>query len=118
MLASAEPQLVEGLLLLSYPLHPPKKPAELRTKHFSSLHTPTLFVHGTRDGFGTISEMQSALSLMPAQSDLLPITGAGHELLTKGNRETLTEEVMSRFLTVFADSTHSKPDDSTQENQR
>lgn len=118
MLASAEPQLVESLLLLSYPLHPPKKPEQMRTRHFPSLHTPALFVHGTRDGFGTIQEMQSALSLIPAQTDLLPITGAGHELLTKSNRETLTQEVMAKFLSGFTARTHSKADDHTQESQR
>jgi hypothetical protein len=105
MLASAEPRLVESLLLLSYPLHPPKKPAELRTKHFPSLHTPALFVHGARDGFGTIAEIQSALSLIPVRTELLPITGAGHELLTKSNREALIEEIVSRFLSGFAPST-------------
>ena len=106
MLASVEPRLVEGLLLLSYPLHPPKKPAELRTKHFPSLQVPALFVHGSRDGFGTIAEMQSALSLIPARTDLLPITGAGHELLTKSNRESLIEQVTSRFISSFASFIH------------
>jgi uncharacterized protein len=97
MLAADEPQLVEGLLLLSYPLHPPKKPAELRTEHFPFLQAPALFVHGTRDRFGEISEMQSALRLIPALTELLPITGAGHELLTKSNREDLIKLVTSRF---------------------
>jgi uncharacterized protein len=106
MLAAAEPQLVECLLLLSYPLHPPKKPAELRTKHFPSLQVPALFVHGTRDGFGTISEMQSAMSLIPARTELLPMTGAGHELLTKNNRDALIEAVTSRFMSGFAACTH------------
>lgn len=102
MLAAAEPRLVESLLLLSYPLHPPKRPAELRTKHFPSLKIPAFFVHGARDGFGTIPEMQSALSLIPARTELLPISGAGHELLTQNNRATLFEEVMSGFLSWFA----------------
>ena len=102
MLAASEPRLVESLLLLSYPLHPPKKPAELRTKHFPSLQTPALFVHGMRDGFGTITEMQSALSLIPARTELLPISGAGHELLTKGNRKALIEAVVSRFIAGFS----------------
>jgi predicted alpha/beta-hydrolase family hydrolase len=106
MLAAADPQLVEGLLLLSYPLHPPKKPAELRTKHFSSLLIPALFIHGAGDGFGTIAEMQSALSLIPARTELLPIDGAGHELLTKRNREELIEQVTSRFMSMFAAITH------------
>jgi uncharacterized protein len=112
MLAAAEPGLVESLLLLSYPLHPPKNPAELRTKHFPSLQIPALFVHGTRDGFGTISEMQSVLSLIPARTHLLPIIGAGHELLTKSNREALIEEVTSSFKTRFATFPHAMPDDS------
>jgi hypothetical protein len=102
ILAAAEPQLIESLLLLSYPLHPPKKPADLRTKHFPSLHVPAQFVHGTRDGFGTISEMQSALSLIPARTELLSITGAGHELLTKSNRASLVKEVTSTFTSGFA----------------
>jgi uncharacterized protein len=98
MLAAVEPQLVQTLLLLSYPLHPPRKPAEQRTQHFSSLQVPALFVHGARDGFGTISEMEAALSLIPARTELLPIPGAGHELLTKSNREALIKEVVSRFM--------------------
>jgi predicted alpha/beta-hydrolase family hydrolase len=61
MLVAEEPDLVDGLLLLSYPLHPPKSPADLRTKHFPKLMTPAFFVHGTHDPFGTIAEMQSAL---------------------------------------------------------
>lgn len=97
MLAAANPQLVNGLLLLSYPLHPPKKPMELRTLHFPSLQVPALFVHGARDGFGTISEMESALRLIPAQTELVPIPGAGHELISKGNREDFVEQVRSRF---------------------
>ena len=102
MLAATEPRLVDGLLLLSYPLHPPAKPADLRTQHFPYLQVPALFVHGMRDGFGTIAEMESALNLIPARTDLLPIPGAGHELLTKTNRDALLEEVVARFLSGFA----------------
>jgi uncharacterized protein len=98
MLAAVEPQLVQSLLLLSYPLHPPMKPEEMRTKHFSSLQVPALFVHGMRDAFGTISEMQTALRLIPARTELAPISGAGHELLTRSNREALIHEVRSRFM--------------------
>jgi predicted alpha/beta-hydrolase family hydrolase len=98
MLAAGEPKLVENLLLLSYPLHPPKEPAKLRIEHLPSLQVPALFVHGTRDGFGAISEMERALALIPAPSELLPVECAGHELLTKSNREELIEQVTSRFL--------------------
>src|SRR5271170_3173510 len=80
ILSAAEPGLVDRLLLLSYPLHPPQRPSELRTAHFSDLKTPALFVHGTLDGFGSIDELVVALKLIPARAELLPISGAGHEL--------------------------------------
>jgi hypothetical protein len=99
MLAADEPCLVERLLLLSYPLHPPKRPEELRTKHFPALQTPALFVHGTTDGFGSISEMESALKLIPARTELLPISGAGHELMTNRNSDELPQRIVQKFLT-------------------
>jgi predicted alpha/beta-hydrolase family hydrolase len=80
MLAAEKPDVAAGLLALSYPLHPPAKPDQLRTAHFPALRTPTLFVHGTKDGFGGIDEMRIALALIPAHTELLTIAGAGHDL--------------------------------------
>ena len=97
MLSAAEPDLVDRLLLLSYPLHPPQRPSELRTGHFPDLKTPAMFVHGTRDGFGSIDELVAALTLIPARTELLPITGAGHELVTKGNRDEVPKMVVEAF---------------------
>jgi predicted alpha/beta-hydrolase family hydrolase len=98
MLAADQPGLVEGLLLLSYPLHPPQRPTELRTKHLPHLQTPALFVHGTQDGFGSIGEIEAAMRLIPAHSDLLPIAAVGHELITKRNRADLPRQVAEKFL--------------------
>jgi predicted alpha/beta-hydrolase family hydrolase len=97
MLAAADPGLVDALLLLSYPLHPPKRPQQMRTQHFSELRTPALFVSGVRDGFGTIAELEAALELIPTRTELLPIQAAGHELITKRNREELPRAVVERF---------------------
>jgi predicted alpha/beta-hydrolase family hydrolase len=102
MLAATEPGLVDRLLLLSYPLHPPQRPGELRTAHFPRLQVPALFVHGTRDGFGSIDEIAAALKLIPARTELLPVTGAGHELLTKQNRDELAKIIVETFR-QFAD---------------
>ena len=98
MLAADEPGLVNALLLLSYPLHPPKRPDQLRTQHFPSLRTPALFVSGVRDGFGTIPEMQAALRLVSARTGLSPVQAAGHELITKRNRDELPRKVVGEFL--------------------
>lgn len=98
ILAATDTGLVDRLLLLSYPLHPPQRPNELRTAHFPRLQTPALFVHGTRDGFGSIEEITAALKLIPAQTELLPVTNAGHELATKQNRNQLAQRVADKFL--------------------
>ena len=80
MLVADDPSVADALLLLSYPLHPPRKPAELRTAHFASLRTPVLFVHGTRDPFGSPAEMAEAVKDIPATVRLLLIDKAGHDL--------------------------------------
>ena len=80
MLLAEQPSLAAGLLLLSYPLHPPGKPERLRTEHFPRLSIPALFVHGTADPFGSIAELRAAVSLIPASTQLIPIEPAGHDL--------------------------------------
>jgi hypothetical protein len=80
MLAADEPEVVAGLLLFSYPLHPPGKPERLRTEHFPRLRTPAVFVQGTADPFGSIAEVEAAITTIPAATTLLPIEKAGHDL--------------------------------------
>jgi predicted alpha/beta-hydrolase family hydrolase len=101
--AAESQKLAAGLLLLSYPLHPPRKPEQLRTQHFFHLQTPALFVQGTRDPFGSIVEIEQALKLIPAKTKLLTVEGAGHDLGFKGKakRGELTEKVLEEFQTFF-----------------
>src|SRR5262249_13500730 len=80
MLAAEEPDLAAALLLLSYPLHPPKKPDRLRIEHLPRPRTRAVFVSGTADAFGTIAELEAAIALMPAKTRLIRIEGAGHDL--------------------------------------
>lgn len=81
MLVSEQPDLVDGLLLLSYPLHAPGKPDRLRTAHFPSIRKPALFVQGTKDPFGSPAELADAMKLISAPSRQAIVEGAGHELL-------------------------------------
>ena len=98
-LSEKEPDLVAGLLLLSYPLHPPRKPDQQRTQHLPDLHTPALFVSGTRDPFGSIAEIERAIKMIPAKTKLLPIEGAGHDLGFKGKtmKDGLPALIFSEF---------------------
>ena len=96
MLAAETPGLVDRLLLLSYPLHAPGKPEQLRTAHFPTLHTPTLFVHGSKDPFGSIAELKGAIGLIPAPARLLEIEGVGHDL--GRNHAAVASRIASAFL--------------------
>ena len=81
MIAAERPGLADGLLLLSYPLHPPSKPEQPRTAFFPEWRTPALFVHGTRDPFGTHRGIaQRDRTDSRANVDLLAVEGAGHDL--------------------------------------
>jgi predicted alpha/beta-hydrolase family hydrolase len=103
MLCAEEPELVAGLLLCSYPLHPPHKPEQLRTQHLTSLRTPTLVVQGTRDPFGSIGEIEQALKLINAKTKLVSVEGAGHDLGFKGKakRDSLPREILAEFEKHF-----------------
>lgn len=101
LLVAVEPSLVKGLLLLSYPLHPPGRPAQLRTAHFPQLQVPCLFISGTRDAFGSIEELQAALKFIPSKAKLVTVDGAAHGLWQKSNRESLPDTVATDFHSFF-----------------
>lgn len=96
-------ELVAGLLLLSYPLHPPRKPEQLRIQHLPSLRTPSLFVQGTRDPFGSVEEITNALQLIPAKTELMKVEGAGHDLGFKGKAKAveLPASILAKFQRMF-----------------
>ena len=94
--------MAAGLLLLSYPLHPPGRPEQLRTAHFPSLRTPVLFVSGTKDAFGSIEELQGAIKLIPARTKLFAIEGAPHGLSQKAQRDQVPELVLREFRSFFS----------------
>jgi predicted alpha/beta-hydrolase family hydrolase len=104
VLSKEEPDFVPALLLLSYPLHPPRKPEQQRTQHLPDLRTPTLFVHGTRDPFASIAELQQALKMIPATTKLMVVEGAGHDLGFKGKMKKpgLPELILSEFTQLLS----------------
>ncbi len=89
MLAAEDPHVADGLLLLSYPLHPPNRPEQLRTAHFPKIQIPALFVHGTRDPFGTSEELRTAITEISARASIHTLEGAGHPLKPQAAREVV-----------------------------
>ena len=83
-----------GLILLSYPLHPPGKPDKLRTEHLPDLTVPCLFVSGEQDPFGTPAELEAATATIPG--------AVTHEWLPGGHspKPSLDDEICA-LVTAF-----------------
>ncbi len=67
-----------GLVLLSYPLHPPGKPDRLRTEHFPGIDVPVLMISGDRDPFGSPAEFDEAIRAIPGPVTQIWLRG-GHD---------------------------------------
>jgi predicted alpha/beta-hydrolase family hydrolase len=99
MAAAEHPHLAAALLLLSYPLHPPAKPDQLRTAYFPELRTPALFVHGTKDPYGSPEELRLAIAAISARTDLMAVEGAGHDLRRAAG---LGNEILTRLAALLS----------------
>ena len=69
-----------ALVLVSYPLHPPGRPDNLRTAHLPALTVPCLFIQGTRDPFGSPDELTAATATIPGPVTHEWIDGGRHDL--------------------------------------
>ena len=100
MLLAEAPTLARGLLLLAYPLHQPGRPERRRVEHLLTLRTPTVFVHGTRDAFGLVDEIDEARALMPGPSRLVAVHGAGHDLGARSDT-TFADNAVTELLALL-----------------
>jgi len=75
-----DPLPAKGLVLISYPLHPPGKPDKLRVEHLPRITVPCLFVQGTRDTFGSPEELQQWTKTIPGKVTHHWMEGKGHDL--------------------------------------
>lgn len=105
MVAAEDPDLFDGLLLTSYPLHPPGKPERARTEHLPDLTAPTLIVHGRSDAFGASDEFVEALALFTAPVRLLEVEKADHSLKPdrSGVGESTADTVVEWLLPLAAE---------------
>ena len=89
-----------GLLLLSYPLHPPGKPEQWRerTAHWSRIECPVLLISGDRDQFARIDLLQGAVNQLP-RHEVHVLPGVGH-----GFRRELDQvlDIAARWLSTLS----------------
>lgn len=79
-MAVADGLAARALVLVSYPLHPPGRPDQLRTEHLPRLAVPVLFVHGTRDPFATPEELRAAAAVIGGPVTFEWVEGGRHDL--------------------------------------
>jgi predicted alpha/beta-hydrolase family hydrolase len=84
-----------ALVLVSYPLHPPGRPEQLRVDHFPRLRVPCLFVSGTRDAFGTPAELEQHTATIPGKVTHVWIEGGDHGLR---GRDVVVAEAVAQWL--------------------
>ena len=102
MLLAENPEAADAVLLLSYPLPPPNKPTQLRTKHFPQLRKPAFFVQGTRDPFASVEELSLALQQIPNPVHLLQIEGAAHDLQSPKSPIDIPAQIATEFALFLA----------------
>lgn len=91
-----DPLEVAALVLVSYPLHPPKKPNNLRIEHLPNIRVRTLCVSGTKDDFGTPDELTTSFAVVPADVTWNWIENARHELARK---DEVVAETVATWVT-------------------
>jgi uncharacterized protein len=69
-----------ALILLSYPLHRPGHPEDLRTEHWPRITCPVLLLSGESDPFARVDLLRASLRLLP-RAELITFQGVAHGLL-------------------------------------
>jgi len=80
-LAAASGAGYAGLVLFSYPLHPPGRPerTEARIAHWPAIDCPVLLLSGESDPFARIELLRVAVGLLP-NAELVTYPKLGHTL--------------------------------------
>ena len=99
-IAVAEGLGAAGLVLVCYPLHPPKKPQNLRVDHFGSIQVPCLFVSEDRDEFGSPEEFDAHLPAIAGPVTVVRLPGKRHDL--KGCDELVCDAVEAWMADTFS----------------
>ena len=89
---------VDGLIFLGYPLHPPGKAEELRSKHLPDIKVPMLFVQGARDAFGTPDELRPVIKTLKVPAELYVVEGGDHSFKISKRADVTQEETYKAVL--------------------
>ena len=99
--AAADSSGLAGLVFLGYPLHPPGRPEQLRSKHLPDIKAPMLFVQGAKDAFGTPEELKPILKKLK-HTELCVVEDADHSFKVPKRGPITQEAVFGRVQDQIA----------------
>jgi predicted alpha/beta-hydrolase family hydrolase len=96
--AASQPDDIDGLVFLGYPLHPPGRPDKLRSEHLPKIKAPMLFAQGSRDAFGTKEEISGLIKKLKLPAELYSIEGGDHSLKTPKSAGVPQDQIYSEAM--------------------
>src|SRR6266850_2551946 len=100
--AAINPDGIDGLVFLGYPLHPPGKPDKLRAEHLPEIKAPMLFVQGARDAFGTENEIREVIKKLRLPATLYPVEGGDHSFKVPKSAGVSQQEIHEAVMDEVA----------------
>jgi len=101
--AAINPDGIDGLVFLGYPLHPPGKPDKLRAEHLPEIKAPMLFCQGARDAFGTAEEIRGMIKKLHLPATLYMVEGGDHSFKVPKSAGAPQQEVYEIVMDKVAD---------------
>lgn len=94
---------VSGIVLLGFPLHPPRRPAITRGQHLAAVPHPMLLLGGTRDDLADLGLLASVLAPLGERATLHVIEGADHSFHVRCRSGRTDAEVLAELVGVAAE---------------
>jgi uncharacterized protein len=93
---------VHGLVFLGFPLHPPGKPSDERSRHLFDVKVPMLFLQGTRDELAELALLQPLVKRLGRHATLRLFEDADHSFHVPARTGRKDAEVRAEMLDAMA----------------
>ena len=100
--AKAPLQGVRGLAFLGFPLHPAGKPSRDRAEHLFDVHTPMLFLQGTRDTLAMLDQLEPVCAALGPRATLKLFADADHSFHVPARTGRNDAQVLGDVLDALA----------------
>lgn len=96
--AAAGDHKLTGLVFLGYPLHPPGRPDKLRDEHLKDVHSPMLFIQGSKDTFGTPTELKAVIKRLKLPATIFEIETGDHSFKVSKSAGITQEQIFESIM--------------------